>query len=350
MSTVQISRLVRAPVRATVGVSRQVRCVVGGAGRVGLSRTVRWPVRAVAQAAATVQAAVAAVPATAQPGYLQTGPFVRVYTDYLVLTTPRVSWELSPRFFAPGPFTFQLQAAGTDDQAADDWVDVGNQVVDGYFQVDQRTDREHGQARLTGYRVLLTTGDGGRYVSAPANTLGNLNWKDWRLGQEVVRKEKLRHRWFASVVGLLYKRRRAGAACTRCFDRATAAATDSRCPVCLGTGWVTGYYPPVPAHYADVTQEQSDERRAPEGIGMVLPVAVRGRFIGWPLPAAQDVWVNVHADLRYAVGKIEVAAQQRAVPLVVTAELRRLPPEDVAFTLQPPAGATYDLPVPETTR
>lgn len=342
MPTVQVNRQVRWPVRTVAAAARTVRFAVTGSGSVGVSRTVRWPIAAAAGVGGTVVYTVAAVSGP-DPAYLETDPFVRATVDYLTLGAARVSWELSPRFFAPGPYVFQLQSSPTDVSIADDWVTVGAPTTDGTSLTDSRPNREHGKARLTGYRVLLTDGVGARHVSAPVNTLGDLDWRDWRIGREVIRKERLRHRWQTSPAGFLYKRRRAGPACTRCFDAATAAATDSKCPVCLGTGRVGGYYAPLPC-YADVSQEETDEHRSPQGAGMTMPAIVRGRFIGWPTPAALDVWVNASADLRYVIGGagdgagVKVEAQIRGVPLVFTVGLRRLPPEDVAYTLPAPGG------------
>jgi len=102
MPTVQISRQVRWPVRTVAAAARTVRFAITGSGSVGVSRTVRWPIASAAGVGGTVVYTVAAVSGP-DPAYLGVGPFVRATVDYLTLGAATVSWELSPRFFAPGP-------------------------------------------------------------------------------------------------------------------------------------------------------------------------------------------------------------------------------------------------------
>lgn len=337
MAEVALTRSASWAVRAAVTLTRAASWNVAYSPSVTISRPVRWAVAATVEAAAAPTWSVASTPAAVKPARAPFAPFARLHVDYLSRGGARLSWELSPRFFGPTPYTFQLQVGGSDDPAADDWVDVGDPLVDGYALVDD-TRRSYGKTRTPGYRVKLTDAAGTQYLSDPASTFGDLDWRDWRLANEIVRKEQLRHRWQVSPPGFLYKRRRAGALCTRCLSAGTQTATDSECPVCLGTARVGGYFPPLAVTFADVSPEQSKERRSPGGLGMEQPAVITGRFVGWPLPAAQDVWVHRTADLRYALGGLTVKAQLRGYPLVVDVEMRRLPPEDVAYTLPRPTA------------
>lgn len=335
MAEVVLTRQLVWSVRAAVTVTRAVVYAVAYSPTLTLTRPVLWDVRAAVELTSEPTWAVQSTPPAAQTVGHPFTPFARVQVDYLAQGNARVTWDLSPRFFGPTPYTFQVQTSDQDDEAADDWVDVGTPVVDLYYKVDS-VRRLYGKPRTPGYRVILTDGDGNRYTSKPASAYGSLDWRDWRLASEVVRKERLRHRWLVSPPGFLYKRLRAGPLCTRCLNPGTQTATDSSCPVCLGTARVRGYFPPLAVAFADVSLEQTKEKRSAQGLGMEQPASIAGRFIGWPMPMAQDVWVHQTADLRYLVGAVAIKAQIRGYPLVVEAELRRLPPEDAAYTLARP--------------
>lgn len=58
---------------------------------------------------------------------------------------------------------------------------------------------------------------------------------------------------------LVYKKRRDGARCQECFDGVQGISTNDSCPVCMGTGNVQGYYPPIRTRcLMQPSQEQID--------------------------------------------------------------------------------------------
>jgi hypothetical protein len=247
----------------------------------------------------------------------------------MVIGSTRVTWTLANHFIEDTPYVFQVQAGYTGLPDGDDWVDVGSPVTDTFVATDT-TRRWYGKSRTAHYRVRLTTAQGNIYYSQPATTLGDLNWRDWHIAQEIVRKEKLRHKWFTSPEGYLLKQKRDGVRCSRCIDAMTDAPKDSKCPVCYGTGWDGGYFSPHPLSYADISNEKAREARNAQ-TGMEKSVVVMARFNGAPQLDAQDVWVNSKSDYRYEIHAIATEAQVRGVPIVVTAELRLLPPHHIIY-------------------
>lgn len=292
------------------------------------SRTTTW----IVQAAYTPPAAPIYVPPSAFPDFPSVDPFDRVHIDFLVHGQTRVSWSLSSHFFEPLPYTFQLQFGKTGLNKASDWINVGSPVVNTFFQTDTNR-RWYGKTQYPHYRIKLTTGNGKVFFSKPATILGDLNWRDWRIAQEIIRKEQLRHSQFTSVGGFLLKQKRSGPKCYRCVDRYTDEPRDSHCPVCYGTRWVGGYYKPLDLFYADLSPEQSVEKRNLQKVGMEKPVVISARFIGTPQIYAQDLWVNPNSDARYIIGGYKINVHIKQVPIVITAELKLLPPDDVAYLI-----------------
>jgi len=330
--------LVRTPswhVRTLVPFTRQARFDVASIlAKIAISRSTSWNLLALQRFTRQAKWQVGAQHGTsgATDFIARQSAFDRVQVNYLTIGTATITWALSPHFLEPLPHTFQLQAGFTGHVDADDWIDVGAPVVNTFIQTDN-TRRWYGKMQTPHYRLKLTTGFGRVYYSFTANILGDLGWKDWRIAQEILRKEKLRHKHFTSVDGFLLKQKRGGPKCYRCLDVPTDQPTDSKCPICFGTRWVGGYFKALPVFFADVTNEQFREHRNLQGPGMEKSLVVYGRFLGIPQVYAQDIWVNKTADARYQIHSIKVDAQIRGVPIVVTAELRKLPPGDVAYLL-----------------
>lgn len=273
--------------------------------------------------------------------------FSRVMVDHLVRGVTRVSFELFYQFPDPPPWHFRLQVGETGVPAADDWADVGLPVTDAFALVDPAR-RDFGQLRTVHYRVVLETARGA-YTSRPAAALGLLGVHDWLLAREVVRKELLRHR-LATVDGWLLKRRRSGPAqpaaaaadpTTGVLDPLTGdiiARTGPAAATTLGTEFVGGYYAPAP-FALDVDDLASFDAVDPAVTGTTDRDAFRAKARALLIPALayRDVFVARHSDLRYELGRVEVAAHQRGVPLVGNVAARLLPFADIVYTIPVPS-------------
>jgi hypothetical protein len=256
--------------------------------------------------------------------------FDRLRVDYVVVGGARVSWDLNRHFIDPGPYTFQLQVGHTGLEQADDWLDVGDPIVDTYFAFDL-DQRLFGKLMETHYRVRLVT-PVGTYYSNPQSTEGVLSTKDWLAYREIARKEQLRHRVQTSPIGFLLKARRYGPRCPVCADQFTEEVTRTNCTTCYGTGFLNGYFAPLSACYADVSLQQNREHRDPN-VGMQKQDVITARFIGDPQLYSYDVWINGASDERYYFHTVSSKAHVRGVDLIFEAELRLAPFTDVIYQL-----------------
>jgi len=244
----------------------------------------------------------------------------------------RVWWQLERLFRDEGPYVFQLQFGRTGLRDASDWTNIGAPVVDSYFALDPEW-RETGYDITSHYRVVLTTPTG-TYVSQAASCYGELTERDWLLAREIIRKEQLRNR-LAAVPGYLIKPLRYGTPCKRCRDQLTEELTDADCPICSGTGFETGYHPPVAMQCWDlspqVIQEQVDSNV--KGTTRENPY-VNARVIGFPALNKYDIWVNGSSDERWTVDTIQVTAALRGVPLVYQVRMGLLPFNHAVYALE----------------
>jgi hypothetical protein len=265
--------------------------------------------------------------------------FNRVTVDYLIVGNARIIWEMDTHFREPYPWTFQLQVAEADvgPDSNSNWANVGGPLVNTFLTTDPTRRLTGGKEQNIVYRLAVTTGLGNTYYSPPADILGNLDFKSFRLAQEIIRKEDLRHRrQRASIEGYVLKAKRSGIPCPECIDKYTEEVTDSKCKVCWGTRWTGGYYAPMPAIYCDLALTEIHLRRDLQTEGMVLPSANRARFLAMPFLTAYDIWVNKTSDERFFIHPVKTEAMIRGVPIVVNYELRGIPYDDVM----------YEFPVP----
>jgi hypothetical protein len=260
--------------------------------------------------------------------------FALVHVSYLIRGGTRVMWQLIPEFNDPLPWTFQLQVGktGGDD---DGWEDVGLPIENTCYAIDSEK-RVYSKTQNTHYRIKLST-PAGLYYSQPTAKAGILGVRDWRLAQEIVRKERLRFR-YVSQDGFLLKRRSTGENCTSCLDLQTNEVTNPYCQECWGTGKQCGYYYPMACIWADLSPRTrrmhiDDQARR----GTVKDIVVTGRMLMLPLIDEQDVWVSRKTDDRYYIHSIQNVAEIRGVPLVANVELRPAPFTDVI----------YEIPIPQ---
>ena len=250
----------------------------------------------------------------------------------MVRGATRVWWQLEPLFREPGPYVFQLQLGKTGLRDALDWVNVGAPVTNGFTAWDAEW-REAGYDLLSHYRVTLTTPTN-VYVSQAASCSGELPERDWLISREIIRKEKLRHR-YVSTPGYLIKAMRYGEPCPRCRDELTQEITDSDCPVCNGTGFKIGYHPPLDMQCWDLS---------PQTIAEGVDVQVKGttrtepyvnaRVIGFPALNKYDIWVNSASDERWLVDTIQIIAAVRNVPLVYQVKMGLLPFSNAIYAIE----------------
>lgn len=249
----------------------------------------------------------------------------------------RVEWSLKDVFIrsSTGPYTFQLQVGRTSQNTADDWVNVGAPVVDGYFALDS-TKRVYGKFQWTHYRIKLTVpGVTDPYYSDPQPCMGNLSWTDWNRARDILRMEKVRLRQLAGQEGYLLKLKLFGTDC-ECLDPQTKENLNPEHPDCYGTGIEGGYYEPVPCVYADLSPTSHDSHLDGGAMRGTVDDAtvVSARLLNYPQVHSGDVWVSRDKDFRWMIHKTSAVAEIRGVPLVLQAEMRLLPFTHPVYNLE----------------
>lgn len=258
-----------------------------------------------------------------------TGAFERVYVDYAIAGTARVTWELRRRFLDPEPYSFQLQANKNWDETdpvEDLWENVGAPTAN--YTATDTTKRQFGTQLRIAYRVELTT-PLDTYTSEPAQVLGQLTMRQWLEARAIIRRAQLQPRGREAFTGYLWKRKLHGTACPVCVDQISGAITDPNCTTCNGTGKQQGYWQAAENTLFDMSPEAANAVRSELGTADNSEIA--GKFIAIPMVHAEDVWVDAVSDRRYYITEVQTAAEIARVPILAQAKLKLAPFTDIIY-------------------
>lgn len=255
------------------------------------------------------------------------------FTDIKIVQTYRplecaVQWRIDPAFSDITPFTFTVQVS-----EAQDFSEILYTVPagTGFYAVDTSNLRQ-GNAIDLFYRVKLETGASHVFYSATVTFWAKGEKRALHLkAKEIVRKEFVRYR-YTGQKGWVLKRKNYGEHNPENLDPITGAPlTDSRSD--LGTGFIGGYYAPLPVTYSREGIE-STSQLSPEGFGTSTQEAQKHRYVGFPIIEPYDVLVT-DTNQRYRYSKVSPTFMPGTELLLLqVCEASLLPPTDPVYSIQ----------------
>jgi len=258
-------------------------------------------------------------------------PFERAIAKYSVNGTTRIEWVLSRLFSDLQPHVFTLQGNHSSTQSSD-FEDIGLPVENVFYAEDDEK-RVFAQTNDFYYRVKLVT-PLAIYYSETVSAYKNLQFRDWRLARDVIRKETLRHNKYTSLTGFLLKRKRYGSRCTACTDYLTDEVTNSDCTVCKGTGLLQGYFAAVPSFLEIALHQQREEMDNVQAVGTKKDMVFQNcRMLGDPVPDSYDVFVDSGSDRRFIIHEIISAAEMRGYPVATNVNVRQANFSDIVYSI-----------------
>lgn len=247
----------------------------------------------------------------------------------------RVEWSLHPRFRDPQPHTFQLQVGTTGLSMADDWQAVGLPANDVYF-MDDDSQRVFGKHQWTHYRICLTTPNG-TYFSRPVDARGDLSFRDLSRIRSIQKTWDTLLRAEEGSEGFLLKRKIFGDPCPNdCIDWQTFEVSNPQCEVCHGTGFLSGYYDPLPCVYAALNQRARLPDRNPKKGLTDDKLVVGAKMLANPQLFRYDVWVDKKNDYRWIIHAVQNRVEYRGKAVVVDVEMRFAPFSHPIYSIQMP--------------
>lgn len=247
-----------------------------------------------------------------------------------------VTWDMHPKMNDPGKYEYQLQVNRLPNHDDPEWVNVGKPIVNAIAIEDRLDDPD---TRCSGYkldkyyRIILTTSRG-EYVSPIEGCFGQLHRYEWKLIQEITRKEILRHN-NVSIPCVLLKVRTSGEKCPNCTNGVTSISNNSECPYCYGTGYLGGYYAPFHFNMVEISPTQLMEKHESDNVTTLNLSDNRyeGRALGVPEILLDDIIVDLSTSQRFRVQGSQVISQLRRVPIARKLDLILLPWSSPAYKI-----------------
>jgi hypothetical protein len=255
-----------------------------------------------------------------------------VFSELIVIPSreggTKVQWTLDSRMLDQGEYRFTLQVghAGVNDSKA--YRDVVSET-NVWFLTDP-VRRLPGSLCFTHYRVKLETGER-IYYSRPVSALGQLSYKDRQMFLAVMRAEWVQLQAETGIPGMIFKRKISGRECSRCLDYETRQSKDSQCPVCLGTGWIGGYYRPAPCCPMNIEPADASIHYDVNQRGPVTNTRFSARTLASPLLITGDIWLNLQNSERYRLMQIHPLVESKGIPVVYQVGMDRLPFSDIVY-------------------
>ncbi|RKX21348.1 MAG: hypothetical protein DRP45_12420 [Candidatus Zixiibacteriota bacterium] len=262
---------------------------------------------------------------TSTPIVVHDNVFDRVIATPHMLGGTVVNWALRSGLALEGPYTFYLEWAEHPDAG---WEEVAGPTSDMVLVDTQQ--RRFSKLPHSVYRVRLEAASETRY-SDPNPLMGNWNRHDFLLAREVVRREYLLLTRYTGTLGAYLARKQWGSLCSSCADYDTGQPTNAHCTECWGTGITGGYHAASNLYLAE---GRTNFRTSRDGArGMVSDQVQAARAVACPFLTAEDLWINLQTDERWAIQSKRTLVEVRGKPLVWDVELRLLPPSDIAYEI-----------------
>lgn len=208
-----------------------------------------------------------------------------------------IQWTLDSAFRDIGPFQFTVEVSETPTFAE---LMYELPAADNFYAIDDKKVRQNSIIDVY-YRVRLNTGSNKVYYSPALSWWANrANAHQRHIAAEICRREFVRYR-YTGQKGWLLKRRNYGIQDPELLDPISGVPlTDNSAD--LGTGYLKGYYPPLPVTYSREAVENSAQL-SHEGFGTTTQDSQRHRYVGFPGIEPYDVLVT-EDNQRYRYVKV----------------------------------------------
>lgn len=244
-----------------------------------------------------------------------------------------VYWAIDPLFPDENPHEFTLQVSGTVDfSELLREIPVGNK----FFAEDLPNAQQNFSALLY-YRVKLSTPKGEYFSDSVSSYLTPSSRRQYRLANEIVRKELLRMTKFSGIPSYVLKRKTYGVPSKDYskVDPITGAALTSE-KNNYGNHFDTGYYDPVSTMFS---QEDGHDtfKLDPAGTGTVNRSDMSVRMVGFPLVHYNDILIDIDQDYRYLIkDRQEITFPGTSIVMIQLLQVSLLPTTDPIYKYELP--------------
>jgi len=174
------------------------------------------------------------------------------------------------------------------------------------------------------YRVILLDS---KQVIGPGVSVGKLD----PMGAEIARRHNVRLSGGQEGRKMfIFPRMRQGVRCPKCWDTILKKRSNSRCEMCANTGWIGGFYGPIPLFVALGTEStaQVTDLEGPSN----SKTTVQGWVSNFPAIYSGDVIIDPEGHFIWEVTGVDVTLMKRVV-VRQTFTVERMTQDDEAVDL-----------------
>lgn len=210
-----------------------------------------------------------------------------------------IQWELDAASIGAGSHTFEVERSGSP---RGPWETITPLPLTDIFTFQDPQAQLFDMDRDIYYRVKASSG-GPSFYSEPHAMVGDFDRRRWLLWRKMNYDEEIMLAKGNGVPLKIYKKKHYGTRCPVCYDTSTGMITLSKCTNCLGTGWVTGYYPSIETygHLKPNSVRTSDNNPA----SIVNYDTVNGFLLNFPIVRRDDIIVEARTNVRWRVESVQ---------------------------------------------
>lgn len=234
-----------------------------------------------------------------------------------------INWEFSEDSVIPSGSTINVYRSLTPGNNSLEEYDI---IASGISIVGPYIDTTITNLSFFEWYYKITLSDGTVLTPTPAYVKSDP--KDYVIKQVISRKQLVLNKFIGRPFKLL-KRIKWGEHCPKCWDGTLFRGVLSDCPICHGTGWVGGYYKPIPflgqknpsPKYNQITM-----------FGEWRPSDALLTMLCYPLLSVQDIIID-DTKKRWLVAQVKLIEKQGYV-IEQQAQLQGIPLDEAIYSLQ----------------
>lgn len=233
-----------------------------------------------------------------------------------------VQWFLEPTNDDLGLVTYDIFRAFSDTGT---YTKIGEAPSGQFYFMD--TDAPAVSKWDTVWYKVVANGPGSPVESDPAHMLGIPPARILVINNHA----RIVYRSHNGTPVLVYKKRREGTRCPRCYDPLEGVVTDDSCPVCFGAGFVTGYYPPIKTNCLIYPAEEKRDFMSHNHEAAITKAVM----LRYPVVRVNDVLYEENHGRWWYVGQL-TPIEDRRILVSQEATLKQADPHDKIIDLLSP--------------
>lgn len=162
------------------------------------------------------------------------------------------------------------------------------------------------------YQVIAKEMVGGIAVQEFQSKLETWDGDQDYVSQYIIDEHLFAYEHVHGVPVFIYPKKKEGDRCTNCWDKVLKRVTISKCQTCYGTGFMGGYYPPMPA-WVDINPDPANAQVMEFGVRE--PSQTDIAFTNFPILQLGDVILELDAFMFWRVVAVRSSEKNRTITL-----------------------------------